>query len=153
MSHFGSTLFSGSSLVRWTLVPVLIVCVILFGVVLVGAVLARELVPALVSIVLIVGCLSMAVALIFPQCRWAVRLVTGLVFVAYLSYLIYEWGFDQQEGIGHQSGRGQANPQNALLGFIIIGLPCLWYTVLGRFTLRPQKNELEAESLDDARRD
>lgn len=148
MSHFGNTLFSGNPLIRWTLVPVLVVCVILFGVVLVGAVLARDIVPILVSLVLTVGCLSMAIALIFPRCEWAFRLVTGLVFGAYLFYVIYEWGFDQQEGIGLQSGRSEANPRNALLGFIIIGLPCLWYTVLGRFTLRPQ-NHLKAESLDD----
>ena len=125
MSEFGNTLFSGSPLIRWTLLPVLVLCAVLFGLIAFSSVLAREIVPALVSSVLTVGCFTMTVALLFPRCGWAFRVVTGLVFVAYLSYMIYEWGFDKADGIGWQSSRSESNPRNALLGFIIIGLPCL----------------------------
>ncbi len=87
--------------------------------------------------------------MIFPNCRWAIRIVTGLIFTGYLCYLIYEWGFDTEKGLGLGSRRSEATPINSLLGFLIIGLPCLWFTVLGRFTLRAETSvDFEDSDID-----
>ena len=67
-----------------------------------------------------------------------------MVFSAYLAYLIHEWIFDNEKAIGFGAARSQATPLNSLMGFIVIGLPCFWYTVWGRFTFRPQP-AIEAE--------
>lgn len=47
-------------------------------------------------------------------------------------------------------GRSEASSRNALLGFIIFGLPCLMHAVLGRFTLKAPESASEAEIEDDA---
>jgi hypothetical protein len=41
--------------------------------------------------------------------------------------------------------RAESSPRNAILGFIVIGLPCMWYTIFGRFTL---KDELASHGSD-----
>lgn len=138
MSNFGQVLFSGSPLIRWTLIPVLFLCIVIFGFMTFASALDYKVTPALISLALTLGCISMSIALIFPNCGWAVRIVTGLVFAAYLTYLIYEWVFDIENGLGLGSRRGESNPINSLMGFVIIGLPCLWFTIFGRFTIRPE---------------
>jgi hypothetical protein len=68
--------------------------------------------------------------------RWATRCVTGIVFCGYLAYAIHEVilsGSSLEAGTG---GRADASPRSAIWGFIGIGLPCLWYTLFGRFSLR-----------------
>ena len=62
---------------------------------------------------------------------WATRIVTAVLFVACTSYLIYEWFFTDHPFVLFQS-RGESSPRNALLAFISVGLPSLWYTVFGR---------------------
>ena len=37
--------------------------------------------------------------------------------------------------------RGEAGPRNVLAGFLVIGFPCLWEALFGRFALRVEKEE------------
>jgi hypothetical protein len=78
--------------------------------------------------------------------NWAVRGVTTLVFLAYLVYLVDEMRINGFR-FTLAGRRSEASSRNALIGFIVIGLPCLWYSLLGRFTLR-REEESEAEEND-----
>jgi hypothetical protein len=150
MSNFGNILFSGIPFIRWTLLPIFLFCVGGFGLMTFISILDKALIPALVSITFTVACAVMCIAMLFPHCRWAIRIITGMVFFAYLIYLVHEWLFDTSAGIGIGAKRSESTPLNSLLGFVIIGLPCLWYTVFGRFTFRPEPepNNLSDDFID-----
>ena len=85
---------------------------------------------AIVSISLLSGAALLgALWLISPKrFGWAGRVVAALVFLAYSAYLVYEFIFS-----GHEfrvvERSSNVSPRNALLGFVIIGLPCLWYAL------------------------
>ena len=91
--------------------------------------------------------------------RHAGRLVPGGLALLYVGYIAEECfvRFDGNWGWGR--GRSADTPLNSIIGFLVIGLPCLLYTILGRFTLRPPvetDDELEdAEEVeeDDGERD
>jgi len=146
MSAFGQTLFGGSRFIRWALSPF----VLLFAVV----------TPLLVEkwnlklAVMIGGMEFLCVALLagfwLPARigRLGFRCVGGGVFAAYAAYLIYEFFFSDTPFRLFES-RGEASPRNALLGFVIIGLPSLWYAVFGRVTLRQPQPEPEMRESDD----
>lgn len=148
MSAFGQTLFGGSRFVRWALSPF----VLLFAVVM----------PLLVETWtlklggMIAGleflCLALLAGFWLPtrMGRWAFRILAGAVFLAYAGYLIDQFFFTDTPFRLVES-RAETSPRNALLGFVIIGLPSLWYALLGRFTLREPQPETEImESHDDA---
>jgi hypothetical protein len=135
MTNFGETLFGGSPFVRWTLTPF----VLLF------AVLVPFLIPGWTPtrVAMMVGieftCFALLAGFWLPAQfgRWAFRLVAGLVFLAYSSYLIDQIFFSGAP-FKLVEARGKASPRNALLGFAVIGLPCLWFSLFGRFTLRAE---------------
>lgn len=62
---------------------------------------------------------------------WAFRALGGLIFLAYSSYLVSEFVFSDQSFTLH-GRRSNASPGNALLGFVLIGLPALWFAIMGR---------------------
>jgi hypothetical protein len=145
MSHFGEALFGGSRFVRWALSPFLL----LFALV----------VPLLmdrwtqIRVVTVVGmefmCIALLVGLWLPARfgRWAFRGLTGAVFLAYGAYLLHEFLLTDKP-FRMFGSRGEVSPRNALLGFIIIGLPSLWFTLFGRFTLRPPPSEPDIDDPD-----
>jgi hypothetical protein len=61
------------------------------------------------------------------------RAVTGMVVVGFLLYLAYEITRGNSRHIGSRSG---ATPWSALFGLLFIGIPCLRYTIVGRFGWR-----------------
>jgi hypothetical protein len=65
---------------------------------------------------------------------WAARSVTAIVFAAYAAYLIDEFFLSGRPFA--PTPRSVASPWNSLLGFLAIGLPALWYTLFGKFSLR-----------------
>jgi hypothetical protein len=67
--------------------------------------------------------------------HWAGRGATGVVFLAFLAYLIDEIASGHSWHFGHHS---EPSPLNALLGILIIGVPCLRYTLIGRFGRKPE---------------
>lgn len=79
---------------------------------------------------------------------WAFRGIGALVFAGYCAYLVsmlVEAGFR----IAFIPRRGEASLFNAILGFVIIGLPSLWYALFGRFTLRAEPAGLGTAHRDD----
>src|SRR5262249_17451525 len=140
----------GSRFIRWSLSPF----VLLFAVFMPMAI--EQWTSARVA--LITGMEFMCIALLggfwlpVRLGRWAFRGLAGAVFFSYAGYLIYEFFFSNAP-FRVFGNRGEASPRNALLGFLIIGLPSLWYALLGRFTFRPpdqvvQVDEPDAESED-----
>ena len=135
MSKFGKTLFGGSRFIFRTLAPILLCCGAVLPSLVAGWTASRVIFVSSVEAFLL--CLSLG--LYDPRrFRWATRCATGVVFCAYLAYLVDEV-FLSSKGAGVVSGnRAEATSRNAVAGFIAIGLPCLWYTIFGRFSLRDQ---------------
>src|SRR5207245_11501508 len=135
---FGDVAFSGSRFIFWCLAPVLFLCGVGLPLMLDDWTPLRVMLTAAWS----VGCLAAIFALYdsrrFP---WAARTVTAIIFLAYLAYLIDQLVFSGKPL--EPTRRSEASPWNSFWGFIIIGLPALWYTILGRFSLR--KPEVQTE--------
>jgi hypothetical protein len=73
---------------------------------------------------------GLVVATVAPRRgAWGIRVVTLTIFLAYLSYLIYELWFSEQELA--VSPPAKSTPFNAILGFLFFGVPCLIYTLWG----------------------
>ena len=145
MSTFGTTLFGGSRFMRWTLTPLVLLFAIVMPLVVEQWTLGKIAMIGGMELV----CLTLLAGFWLPPRlgHWAFRILTALVFLAYASYLIHEFCFSGQP-FRLTGRRSEASPRNALLGFVIIGLPCLWYTIKGRFSLRPDPSleQLEAEA-------
>lgn len=143
---FGDRALSGSRFLFWALAPCLLFSSIIVPLSIGEWTPARVAVAAVWSISCILGIFALYDARRF---WWATRSVTATIFVAYAVYLIYEFVFDVKpfELVG---SRSEASPRNSLLGFVIIGLPCLWYTVFGRFSFRkrPTPEDLEAVAFE-----
>ena len=142
MSNFGTTLFSGSRFIFWCLAPVLVGFV---ACLLVLAWTRRDtastvglFVFTLLSALLIVGLWNPL------RNRWALRCVTGMVFLAYVGYLVAELvrGADPSPG----GPRSTPSVWNAILGLFIIGIPSLVFTLRGRFGV-PDRDD--ASDLED----
>ena len=61
---------------------------------------------------------------------WGMRLVTFIIFAAYLSYLLYEFWWSGK-ALELTARRSAASPFNSVLGFLFFGVPCLLYTFWG----------------------
>jgi len=145
MSQFGQTLFGGGRLMRL----ILTVAVLLFAALMPLAVDGWTLKRGLVMAALELMCAALVAGFWLPP-QWrhrACRLLTALVFLAYAAYLIDELFFSSRpfHFWGHHRG---ASPFKALMGFICIGLPCLWHTLFGRFTLHEPPPPAEDEGDD-----
>lgn len=130
MSNFGETLFGSSNFIRWTLSPFLLLFLVLM--------------PMMVetwtlSIVVIIAVLELAGGLLFVGFwvpaqfrRWTSRILAAIVFLFYSAYFADELFFSAHS-TGVSEGARRDIPLNAIAGFLIIGLPCLWYALSGRF--------------------
>ena len=78
-----------------------------------------------------------------PYNRWGFRCFAGMIFLAYSAYLIDEFFF-QPHPFGFWGNpkviNGGGSPLLSLLGFIVIGLPSLFYLIRGSFT-KPHGND------------
>jgi len=61
---------------------------------------------------------------------WGLRLITFVIFLAFLGYLFNQF-IIQQSSFNVAMSRTSPTPFNALLGFLIIGIPCLMYSLWG----------------------
>jgi len=143
MSIFGQTLFGGSRFIRWALSPF----ILLFGLLI--PLLIEQWTPTQIAVMVVLEamCITLLAGFWLPARlgHWAFRIVTGLVFLFYAGYLV-----DELTKFKVTGSDGEASPLDALFGFLIIGLPCLWYALLGRFTLQPRETPPEvSESEDD----
>lgn len=74
--------------------------------------------------------------------RWGLKLVTAVIATTYVWYaldqlLVADTAFDPT--VSH----AEPNPYTALVGFLIIGLPCLRYTFRGMFSANAISGEQE----------
>ena len=148
---FGDVLLGGSRFVFWSLGP-LVLCVALWM-----AFMAYVRFSAndlqrgflLLACSLIASCLFLAL-LNGPRFWWAGRFVMLSVFSAYAWYVLDTW-LIHPKPLDIGGPRSSATPWNALCGLVIIGFPCLCYTLRGRFTWReppPDHEALETDSLE-----
>ncbi len=78
------------------------------------------------------------------------RIVTGIISSVCVWYLVDQCiiRFDGNWGWGGR--KSSASPINSVLAFLVFGLPCLIYTILGRFTFRKEpEHDLEFDCYDD----
>lgn len=102
-------------------------------------------------------CVLMLLGLYDPaRFWWAWRGVAALVFFACAIYLTATL-IDSGGKLTIPRRKAELHPVNAIFAMLTFGLPALWYTVLGRLTLRPDEPVDEAscseydELGDDAR--
>jgi hypothetical protein len=98
------------------------------------------------TIMAVVGADALGVLLVLAvykpeRLRWAGRAATGLVFLAFVAYLIDEIS---SGGSWHLGPRSEPGSLNALLGLLIFGAPCLCYTLFGRLG---RKTEIPTDDL------
>lgn len=141
MSKFGQTLFTASPFIRWTLSPFLILTMLVLPVT-VGT-------PTSQSNIFMAGMELLGLFLLIGLWtkgriqKISFRVLAGLVGAAYLAYLVFEFWYSEKP---FRLGGSQAgdSPKNALLGFLVLGVPCLWFAVSGRFPYGARNNRLEA---------
>ncbi len=136
-----------SPFMRWVLSPFLLLFAAVFCIPLKESLDVADLVPVVVTSLLIVLCLAGFMAL------WGVpfvgRIASGIIAIAFGWYLVDQcvinfngdWGFDKK--------RSEATPFNSICGFIVFGVPCLIYTIFGRFTLRKEPDFDENSEYSD----
>ena len=66
---------------------------------------------------------------------WGIRLVTLTIFLTYSSYLIDQLWFSE-ETISLSGNFARPTPMNSVLGFLVWGLPSLFYTLWGSLSGR-----------------
>jgi hypothetical protein len=141
-------LFSGSRFIFWALAPVLILGAAVFSVS------VDYSSPIRVALVIFLDSLAVLLALGLYSPRrneWALRLVTGLVFVAYVGYLVEE--IREGKPLHLTGGRGEQSLRNAILGLILIGWPCIKFTLLGFDGWRHEDESDEQGNPDSYRSD
>lgn len=125
-----------SPFVRWCLSPFLLLAPTVFFIPLLDALEAGNQVAVIVGSLAILLCLSGLLAL------WGIplagRIASGIISLAFGGYLIDQCvvGFKADQGYG--KGWLEPNQIRSILGFLGFGLPCLIYTVFGRFTFRKE---------------
>lgn len=67
--------------------------------------------------------------------KWCWRVVGGIVFSGYLTYLVQMVGSGQWIGDGRRSS---TTVVNALIGLVVFGYPGFMYAFFGRFTWRAE---------------
>lgn len=130
MSGFLETLFGGSRFVRWAITPALLLTLVVVPLCIPAWNPTR--VVLMVGFELAGGCLVAGLWCPPRISRRLFRCVTGLVFVAYTAYLADQVVI-RGKPLRPGGESGEASAFNALRGFLLIGLPCLWFTVTGRF--------------------
>jgi hypothetical protein len=130
MGQFGEVLFSGSRFLFRALSPILI----LFAIIITLTVDHWSTERAILVVSADALALLLVLALYSPtRFWWAARGVTAIVFALYLAYSIDEV----------RNGKlSQDSWWDAARGLLVIGVPCLLYTIFGRFRRRatPEKD-------------
>lgn len=134
-----------SPVVRWLLSPFLIIFEAVFFIPLFDAMSEGRQVGVIATSLAIILCFCGALAL------WGVpyigRVVTAIITFSSGYYLVDECFINFSGDWGWSRSRSSTTPINSIVAFFVFGLPCLIYTILGRFTLRP-KPEL-ADDFED----
>ncbi len=145
MNESAKVLTSGSRFVFWTLGPFLLICFVIFGLLAIPFYGIKEWIPALILTVLSLGCFLLFLTLLnSKRYAWAFRATTGIVAMAFTFYVIHEF-FIEKESFKITFSRSESTPRNALIGFLVVGLPCFAITIFGM----PKKKEIsDNQSVD-----
>ncbi|HWQ93575.1 MAG TPA: hypothetical protein VN673_18075, partial [Clostridia bacterium] len=77
---------------------------------------------------------------------WGFRGLALLIFLAFAAYAVSEFAWSGKE-FTWRGRRSEASPRNALIGLMVIGLPCLWFAFKGRlWRSEPDVTEADAEA-------
>lgn len=145
MSRFGQTLFGRSGFIRWTLTPI----VLLFAVFMPLSIEAWTLVRVVLMAVMEMMCLCLLAGFWLPERMGhrAFRLLAGMVALCYVGYCTDQFFFSD-EPVDTDAPRRRPSPLSALVGFLVIGYPCLRYALTGSFS---ENGRRPAESHDGSR--
>ena len=130
---------------RWSLSPVLLTCAVLFSFESVTCQEKGNTAGLAIGLALVVACIAGLLAL--WGVRHAGRIVTGLIGSGYAAYIYHQCFVEFDGDWGWGASRAETTPINSILGFLVFGVPCLIYTIFGRFTIRRPKAEPRLESL------
>jgi len=133
-------LFSGSRFIFWTLAPILVLFAFSFPFLIV------EWSPMVIALVVVLDAIALllAVGLYNPQRNeCALRMITGLVFTAYLAYLVVE--IRSGKPLLLTGSHGEESLRNALLGLLLIGWPCIKFTLSGFDGWKQEDEDREVE--------
>jgi hypothetical protein len=86
------------------------------------------------TVALVVGLEAIALLLVIGlynprRNEWALRMITGLVFAGYVAYLVLEVRSGRPLLLTGSSG--EESLRNAVLGLLLIGWPCIKFTLTG----------------------
>ena len=153
MKYFGDTLFSDSPFIRWSLSPALLLSMLSLPLLVDGWT------PLCLATVILleVLCLALLSGFWLPEraSRLAFRLLASLIFLSYLACLLAMVFHGEPLPSTPEPGRGSASMAHAAAGFLAIGIPCLWYAVFGRFSIKTREEravELVASEIESLRR-
>ena len=143
-----------SPFMRWCLSPFLLLFAAMFSISLRESIGRGDQVPPIVFSLLILLCLSGLLAL------WGIpfvgRIASGIIAFAFGWYLIDQCIINFNGDWGFGAKRSATTPFNSICGFLVFGLPCLIYTIFGRFTLQKEPNfdgdfaDIDDEKFHDA---
>lgn len=124
--------FRSSAFMRWSLSPFLVLFIVLMPFLIPGWTMGR----ALNFIGIEVVCVSFLLGLWLPprHAILAFRVVALLVFCSFAFYL-YDMLFLSGKPLTPTGSRAAASPGNAVLGFCLIGLPCLLFAIFARVSV------------------
>jgi hypothetical protein len=130
VNQFGKTLFSGSRFIFWTLAPFLV----LFAIVMPLSITEWNVTRIILITVMDMTALLLVIGLYNPKkFWWTLRVVTAIVFCGYLGMLIDE--LIHGDTTVKAMLRGDS-PLEVIKTFIGVGIPCLLYALLGKFSRR-----------------
>lgn len=131
-----------SPFMRWVLSPFLLLFAAVFFIPLLESIEEHRQAGVIATSLVILVCIAGFLAL------WGVplvgRIVTGIIAFGYGWYVIDQCIIKFDGSWGWGGPKSATTPINSILGFLFFGLPCLIYTIFGRFTVRK-----EVESVED----
>lgn len=134
MTNFGDIIFKGGRFIFWTLAPAILIFLALMTLIIpvVNPVMHWSMIVGLM-LAWITG-FSLVLGLSNPaKYAWAFRIVTVMVFLMYCFFVLFEFSSYGDIAENPQSS-DKPDTKKALLGYIVIGVPCLIYTIFGRFS-------------------
>jgi hypothetical protein len=139
-----------SPFMRWCLSPVLLLVSAVFSIPLRDSMAAGDQFTVIVTSLLIILCVSGLLAL------WGIpfvgRIASGIIALTFGWYLVDQCIINFNGDWGFGKKRSETTPFNSICGFLVFGLPCLIYTVFGRFTFRKEpeyEGDFDYDDLDD----
>jgi hypothetical protein len=133
---------------RWVLSPFLLLFAAVFFIPLLESIEEHRQAGVITTSLVILLCVAGFLAL------WGVpfvgRIVTGIIAFGYGWYVVDQCIINFSGSWGWGGPKSGTTPINSILGFIVFGLPCLIYTIFGRFTVRREPDfDPDLEAFDD----